>query len=149
MLLRVFIENEAGARRKNLYDERTLVHQGTVEVSAAYPFPYGFVLDTVGGDGDALDCFVLTGSAVKSGTMVECEAAGLLEQVEDGEIDHKLLAVLPGAGIAIDEAAIAALECFVAKVFAHVPGKRMQIGRVRGRTAAEDHVRACRVPGTG
>ncbi len=147
MLLRVFIENEAGARRKNLYDERTLAHRGSVEVSAAYPFPYGFVLGTVGGDGDAVDCFVLTSTPISSGIVVECEALGLLEQVEDGEHDHKVLAALPGADTIIDDAAVAALKRFVASVFAHVPGKRMQIGRVLDRTAAEDYVRACRPPG--
>ena len=94
--MRVFIENEAGSRRKNIYDERTLAHLGTVEVSAAYPFPYGFVLGTIGGDGDAVDCFVLTETPLRSGTIVECEPVGLLEQIEDGEIDHKVLAVLPG-----------------------------------------------------
>ena len=95
--MRVFIENEAGSRRKNTYDEHTLAHLGSVEVSAAYPFPYGFVLGTRGGDGDAVDCFVLTESPLASGTTVECEPFGLLEQIEDGEIDHKVLAVLPGA----------------------------------------------------
>jgi hypothetical protein len=33
--LRVFIENEAGSRRKNIYDERTLTYLRTVEVSRA------------------------------------------------------------------------------------------------------------------
>ena len=39
--MRVFIENDAGSRRKNIYDEGTLAHLRSVEVSAAYPFPYG------------------------------------------------------------------------------------------------------------
>ena len=94
--MRVFIENEAGSRRKNIYDERTLAHLRTVEVSAAYPFPYGFVLGTISGDGDAVDCFVLTETPLPSGTIVECQPVGLLEQIEDGEIDHKVLAVPPG-----------------------------------------------------
>src|SRR5262245_47174286 len=42
--MRVFIENEAGSRRKNSYDETTLQHIGSTEVSAAYPYPYGFVI---------------------------------------------------------------------------------------------------------
>ena len=48
--MRVFIENEAGSRRKHVYDERTLALVHTVDVSASYPFPYGFVLGTRGGD---------------------------------------------------------------------------------------------------
>jgi inorganic pyrophosphatase len=139
--MRVFIENEAGSTRKNSYDERTLALIGSADVSAAYPFPYGFVLGTKGGDGDAVDCFVLTNERLLSGTVLECEPVALLEQIEDGEIDHKVLAVLPGGDTSIDDTAIAALKRFAAGVFAHVPGKRMQIGRVLDRAAAEDFVR--------
>ena len=141
--MRVFIENEAGSSRKNSYDERTLTLVGSAEVSEAYPYPYGFVLGTKSGDGDAVDCFVLTKEPLKSGTMVECEPIALLEQIEDGEIDHKVLAVRPGGDARIDDTAIAALKRFAAGVFAHVPGKRMQVGRVLGRAAAEEFVRKC------
>jgi inorganic pyrophosphatase len=141
--MRVFIENEAGSRRKNIYDERTLAHLGSVEVSAAYPFPYGFVLGTVSGDGDAVDCFVLTGAPLPSGTTVECEPVGLIEQIEDGEIDHKVLAVPRGSEARLDAAAVAAIKTFIAGVFAHVPGKRMDIGRLLDRSAAEAYLRKC------
>jgi inorganic pyrophosphatase len=141
--MRVFIENEVGSRRKNTYDERTLALLRSVDVSAAYPYPYGFVLGTSSGDGDAVDCFVLTNTPLKSGTTVECEAIGLLEQVEDGEIDQKVLAVLPGSEARIDEAVIAALKRFAAGVFARVPDKRMQIGRVLDRAAAEEYLAKC------
>lgn len=58
-----------------------------------------------------------------------------------GEIDHKVLAVSPGGDTRLDDAAIAALKRFAAGVFAHVPGKRMQVGRVLDRAAAQDFVR--------
>jgi len=142
--MRVFIENEAGSRRKNIYDERTLAHLRSVEVSAAYPFPYGFVLGTVSGDGDAVDCFVLTETVLASGTTVECEPVGLIEQIEDGEIDHKVLAVPRGSDAKLDAAAVAAIKTFIAGVFAHVPGKRMDIGRLLDRSAAEAYLGKCR-----
>jgi inorganic pyrophosphatase len=142
--LRVFIENEAGSRRKNIYDERTLVYQRTDEVSRAYPYPYGFVIGTRSGDGDCVDCFVLTETALTSGSIVDCEPLGLLEQVEDGEIDHKALTVPAGERFALDDAVVAALKEFINGVFAHVPGKRMQIGRLLGRDAAEAYIRECR-----
>lgn len=141
--MRVFIENEAGSRRKNIYDERTLRHLRTVDVSASYPYPYGFVIGTVSGDDDAVDCFVLTAQPLVAGTTLECDAIGLLEQVEDGEIDHKVLAVPSGASAIIDEAAIAALKKFISGVFAHVADKRMEIGRLLGRDAAENYLRQC------
>ena len=142
--MRVFIENEAGSRRKNIYDERTLAHLRSVEVSAAYPFPYGFVLGTVSGDGDAVDCFVLTETVLASGTTVECEPVGLIEQIEDGEIDHQVLAVPRGSEARLDDTAVAAIKAFIAGVFAHVPGKRMDIGRLLDRSAAEVYLSKCR-----
>jgi inorganic pyrophosphatase len=141
--MRVFIENEAGSRRKNTYDELTLRHMRAAEVSAAYPFPYGFVIDTISGDGDAVDCFVITSQHLSSGDTIECDPVGLLEQIEDGEIDHKVIAVPMGASRPIDDVTLAALKHFIANVFAHVSGKRMEIGRLLGREAAEAYLRQC------
>jgi inorganic pyrophosphatase len=142
--MRVFIENEAGSRRKNTYDERTLRHLATADVSAAYPYPYGFVIGTLSGDGDAVDCFVITGEPLRAGATVDCDVIGLLEQVEDGEIDHKVLAAIAGTSAAVDAAALAALRHFVANVFAHVAGKTMVVGRLLPREAAQAYLRECR-----
>lgn len=145
--MQVFIENQAGSRRKNIYDERTLKHLRTVDVSASYPYPYGFVIGTTSGDGDAVDCFVLSSQPVVAGTTLECDPIGLLEQVEDGEIDHKVLAVPAGTSATIDETVVAALKEFVSGVFSHVPDKRMEIGRLLGKEAAESYLRQCRGSG--
>lgn len=142
--MRVFIENEAGSRRKNTYDEATGALLKAEDVSAAYPFPYGFIIGTKADDADAADCFVLTRQSIASGAVVECNPTGLLEQVEDGETDHKVLALLPGESMAIAEAE-PALRHFVSRVFAHVPGKTMHIGRLLGAEAAEAYLRACRI----
>ena len=142
--MRVLIENEAGSRRKNSYDETSLLWLKADDVSAAYPFPYGFVLGTKAGDGDAADCFVLTTRNLAAGTIAECEAIGLLEQVEDGEVDHKLLAVLPGDTFALNQAE-PALRDFVSRVFSHVPGKRRAIGRLLDAKAAETYLTACHI----
>ncbi|HET7804399.1 MAG TPA: inorganic diphosphatase [Pseudolabrys sp.] len=142
--MQVFIENQAGSRRKNIYDVRTLRHLRTVDVSASYPYPYGFVIGTVSGDGDAVDCFVLTSEQFTAGTTLDCDPIGLLEQVEDGEVDHKVLAAPTGASVTIDDAVIAALKEFISRVFSHVPDKRMEIGRLLDRHAAESYLRQCR-----
>ena len=141
--MRVLIENEAGSRRKNTYDEASLLWLKAEDVSAAYPFPYGFVVGTKAGDGDAADCFVLTARNLSAGAIAECEPLGLLEQIEDGEVDHKILAVLPGETFELSQAE-PALRAFVSGVFAHVPGKRMTIGRLLNRHAAEAYLAACR-----
>ena len=146
--MRVFIENEAGSSDKNIFDEHTLAFLRRERVSRAYPYPYGFVLGTRGGDGDAVDCFVLTTRPLRSGATVVCEPLGLLEQIEDGETDHKVLAALAGDDekVALDEMTIAAVTDFIAGVFAHIPGKRMRIGRLLPRADAEAYVQQCREP---
>ena len=143
--MRVLIENEAGSTCKHTYDERTFVLLRTADVSAAYPFPYGFAIGTRSGDGDAVDCFVLTETPLASGSIVECEPVGLLEHIEDGETDHKVLAALPGESPALDETTLARLRGFIMSVFAHVPGKVMTVGRL-DRQAAEAYLQQCRKP---
>ena len=59
-MIKVFIENEAGSDQKHLYNEKTLVFNKAITVSRKYPHPYGFILNTTSGDGDNLDCFILT-----------------------------------------------------------------------------------------
>ena len=70
--MKVFIENEAGSNQKNLYNEKTLEYRKTVGVSRKYPYPYGFILETTSGDGDNLDCFILTEKKLKTGSIVNC-----------------------------------------------------------------------------
>jgi inorganic pyrophosphatase len=142
--LRIFIENEGGSHQKNIYDEHTLTYQRTEKVSLPYPFPYGFVIDTRSGDGDCVDCFVLTAATLSSGAIVECDPIGLLEEIEDGRVDHKVLAVLISESTALDDEVVASLKHFITGVFAHVPGKRIEIGRLLSRQEAEAYINACR-----
>lgn len=141
--MRVLIENEAGSRRKNTYDEATLRHVSAAEVSAAYPFAYGFVIGTKAGDGDAADCFVISARKLLSGEQIDCTPLALLEQIEDGETDHKLIAVPKGEIIAIDDSVVSAIRHFAANVFKHVPGKKMEIGRLLDADAACTYLQAC------
>ena len=130
--MRVFIENEAGSNIKNIFNETTLEYSRSRQVSANYPFPYGFLLDTKSGDGDNLDCFVLTSKPLKSREIIDVEPIGMFEEIEDGEEDHKILAVLPGETWDIDEDLQQTFRDFSAKVFSHLPGKKKSVGRFLG-----------------
>lgn len=149
--MRVFIENEAGSDIKHTYDEQSLALLRTAKVSAAYPFPYGFVMGTRSGDGDAVDCFLIVAGeparSLTSGTVIACEPAALLEQIEDGEVDHKILAVLPGARLQGPDVVAALIQSFATQVFAHIPGKVVQVGRLLDRAAAEAFITASTPPG--
>jgi inorganic pyrophosphatase len=139
--LKVFIENEAGSFVKHIHNEKTLALLGTTRVSRAFLFPYGFVLNTTAEDGDNVDCYVLTSRDLRTGQIVDCEAIALMEQVEDGEVDHKVLAVIPGEPEVLDECVQQKLIDFARHVFEHIPGKTMEVGAFQSKDVALDYVR--------
>ena len=142
--MKIFIENEAGSTKKNLFNEKTLEYRRTVEVSRAYPYPYGFILGTTSGDGDNLDCFILTQRPLKSGETVEAEAVGMFEDIEDGQEDPKILACLPDEIPIIDEKMRMTFKDFTTHVFDHIPNKKKEIGRFFGVKEAEDLINSCK-----
>ena len=142
IMIKVFIEAEAGSSSKNRYDETTLEYLGTGRVALPYPYPYGFVLGTKAADGDNVDCYVLTTSRLCTGTVVECEPVGLLQQQEDGEIDDKVLATLPGQHAELNEDLLQVLETFIYGVFSWYPGTSVRVGKLLPREAALDHLQS-------
>ena len=139
-MIQVLIEAEAGSRAKNRYDEKTLEYKGTGHVSRPYPYPYGFILGTQGEDGDCVDCYLITNDTVPAGTTVECEPIGLLEQYEGEEIDHKVLAALPGQDVNLDEGLLKELQDFIYAVFAEFPEVHVSVERILPREAALSHI---------
>lgn len=103
MRIKVFVQNEAGSNLKNHHDEKTLTFEFSEHVSRPYPFPYGFLIGTTAQDGCNLDCYVVTGRQIRTGTIVECEPIGLMEQFEDGIEDHNVLAVPVGESAEVTE----------------------------------------------
>jgi|GEM_PF-259143 len=134
--MKVFIENEAGSNQKNIFNEKTLEYRKSYTVPAHYPFPYGFLLGTTSGDGDNVDCFVLTNKPLKSGEIIEVEAIGMFEDIEDGEEDHKILAVPKGDTWAIEEETEDIFRDFSVKIFSHLPNKKKVIGKFLGKDEA-------------
>jgi len=143
--MKVFIENEAGSDQKNIFDEETLTYKKTVTVSARYPFPYGFILETKSGDGDNLDCFVLTDRPLRSGEIIEVDAIGMFEELEDGDEDHKILAVPKGDSWKIDTQLEEIFKEFSANVFAHLQGKKKIVGRFLGPESAQELIERSRI----
>ena len=142
MTVTIFVQNEAGSNQKHYHDEKTLEWQRAVEVSVRYPFPYGFVVGTTSADGGNVDCYVITETPLKTGQLVECEPLGLMEQIEDGEEDHNVLARPLGESGVVDSEVRDKLTRFVEAVFAHVGGKQISVGQFLGPEAAAAHVAA-------
>jgi len=139
-MIQVFIEAEAGSHAKNLYDEKTMEYKETRHVRQSYPYPYGFIIGTRGPDGDGVDCYVITKNMLRAGTLVECKPIGLLEQDENGEIDHKVLAALPGQRVELGEELLKELHEFIHAVFAEVPEVHVRVGSILPREAALSHI---------
>lgn len=103
-VLRAVIEIPAGSVEKRQYDPATNtfpidLRNGRPRVIRFLPYPanYGFIPGTrmhreEGGDGDAVDVFVLCG-ALPSGTVLEVEPIGIIALRDAGERDDKLVAL--------------------------------------------------------
>ena len=142
-MIKVLIQAEAGSRDKIRFDEKTLNPIGIGSVSRPYPYPYGFVLATTAADGDNVDCYVVRSDDLRSGSIVECEPVGLLEQEETGQPDHKVLAVVAGKDEAIPEGALEMLQDFIYGVFSDYPEETVSVGPIHSRDAALRYIRKC------
>ncbi len=58
-----------------------------------YPVNYGYVPQTLSGDGDPVDVLVMTPFPLPSGVVVPCRAIGILEMEDESGVDGKVLAV--------------------------------------------------------
>ena len=63
--------------------------------ATTYPADYGFVPDTLAGDGDPLDALVLLEDPVYPGVVVECRPVGVLYMQDEAGEDAKLICVPP------------------------------------------------------
>lgn len=58
-----------------------------------YPANYGFVPNTLSGDGDPVDVLVVTPVPLPSGVVVRCRALGIIKMEDESGIDAKVVAV--------------------------------------------------------
>jgi inorganic pyrophosphatase len=61
--------------------------------SMHYPCNYGYVPDTISGDGDPVDVLVITPFALIPGVVVRCRPIGILKMHDEAGQDGKVLAV--------------------------------------------------------
>jgi inorganic pyrophosphatase len=139
-MIEVLIQVAAGSCEKALYNEQTLEYRETRRTAQPYPYPYGFIVGTSAADGDCVDCYLMTHDPLKAGTIVACEPVGLLEQDEGGEVDHKVLAALPGQDVALGQGLVQELQDFISALFASYPDVRVCVGPLLPREAALQHL---------
>lgn len=91
----VVIEIPAGSKNKYEYNEEIdAIRLDRVQYTAmAHPYDYGFIPETRSDDGDHLDAFVLLDPSVFPGCVVVARPIGLLNMVDDGDRDEKIICV--------------------------------------------------------
>lgn len=79
--LNAIVETPRGDRTKFSYDRQTglFLAKKLMPLGFAFPFPFGFLPSTEGGDGDPLDVLLITGADLPMGTLVHIHLIGVLE----------------------------------------------------------------------
>ncbi|CBJ27682.1 Inorganic diphosphatase [Ectocarpus siliculosus] len=90
-----FIEVSRESRMKYEWDEETnmLKLDRVLHGAAFYPHDYGFIPQTLCGDGDPLDVLVLGTSALQPGSIVDVRPLGFMCMEDEKGLDEKVLAV--------------------------------------------------------
>ena len=100
--LTCFVEIPKGSRNKYEYDAEAKVIKldRFLFSSMVYPTDYGFIPDTLGQDGDALDAMVCVSEPTFPGCVIPVKPIALFKMEDDKGIDDKVLCVpLDGPGL--------------------------------------------------
>lgn len=93
--INVIIEIPRGSANKYEVDKETgLIKLDRANYSSApYPFDYGFAPQTLWEDGDPLDVLVLSTFPLHPGILVSVRPVAVMEMIDSGESDYKVIAV--------------------------------------------------------
>ena len=90
--LNVIIETTKGSRNKYTFDEKLNLFRlgGILPLGATFPFDFGFIPATLGGDGDPLDVLMLMEEPAFAGCLVPARLVGVIEaeQTEEGKTER-------------------------------------------------------------
>jgi inorganic pyrophosphatase len=92
-MINVIVEIPRGSQNKYEYDHEahTIKLDRHLLVSMGYPAEYGFIPDTLGGDGDPLDALVLTEYPTFPGCLIEAKILGMCIMTDENGEDAKIL----------------------------------------------------------
>jgi inorganic pyrophosphatase len=94
--INVMIEIMEGDFNKYEYNEETqeIELDRIMQTSMSYPANYGFILNTKGEDGDALDVLIISSRPIIPGVIAKARVIGMLEMEDEGGVDQKIICVL-------------------------------------------------------
>jgi len=93
--MNTIIEIPRGSKNKYEIDKATgiIALDRVMHTAQDYPFDYGFVPQTLGQDGDALDVVLLTTYPLAPGILVRVRPVAVLQMIDNKEPDAKIIAV--------------------------------------------------------
>ncbi|MDX2272511.1 MAG: inorganic diphosphatase [Cyanobacteriota bacterium] len=94
-LLNVLIEIPGGSKNKYEFDKEmgAMALDRVLYASVQYPYDYGFIPNTLAGDGDPLDGMVMMDQPTFPGCVITVRPLGMLMMIDGGDPDEKLLCV--------------------------------------------------------
>lgn len=94
-IVNAVIEIPKGERAKYEIDKASglLRMDRVIHSSFHYPINYGFIPQTLGDDKDPLDILVLSGISVQALCIVEARVIGVMQMIDSGDADDKIIAV--------------------------------------------------------
>ena len=154
MDVEVVIEIPKGQRNKYEVDHESgrIRLDRMLFTSTRYPADYGFIEDTLGGDGDPLDALVLLEEPTFPGCLITARVVGMFEMVDEKGNDEKVLCVPAGDPRMEHLSDIHHVPEFDRLEIQHFfevykdlePGKSVQGLKWVGREAAEAEIEAAR-----
>jgi inorganic pyrophosphatase len=147
----VLIEVPKGSRNKYEVDHESgkLRLDRVLFTSMVYPADYGYIEDTLGGDGDPLDALVLLPYPLIPGVLVEARPVAMYVMEDEKGQDEKVLCVptdprfdhIQDLGD-IDEFTLGEIKHFFERYKDLEPGKHVKGSDWVGREAAEAEIEA-------
>lgn len=145
--MNVIVEIPKFSKNKYEIDKETglIALDRVMHTAQDYPFDYGFVPQTLFDDGDALDVVLVTTYPLAPGILVKARPVAIMEMVDGGERDDKVVAVPVDDPRFKDVHDIADLNPHFQKEMTHffetykkVQNKEVAVGSWHGADAAKE-----------
>jgi inorganic pyrophosphatase len=107
MEIYVHVEISKNSRVKYEYDKdlNMLICDRVLPLPFTFPFNYGFIPNTISGDGDPIDVIIYMEEPLVPNSIIKCRIIGALETEDEKGEDIKLI-VVPAKKVSYDESTI-------------------------------------------
>ena len=150
----VYVEISKGTNVKYEYNHelKCLICDRVLHTPFMFPFNYGFIPNTLSGDGDPLDVLIYMDEPIIPGSYIKCRIIGALETEDEKGNDIKIICV-PSKKVSPQEANIEAIKdlpnMFMEKViyfyqhYKDLENKKVIIGKILDKERTINIVKSC------